>query len=47
MNASRNGSAARASKDRQIGKRGAEAGRGGRARRECRRRQQMGWSVGI
>ena len=42
MNARRGGSAARASKNRQTGNRGAggEAG----AKRECRRRRRMGWA---
>ena len=44
MNASRNGSAARANRKRQIRKRRAGGASGGRARRACRRRQQMGWA---
>ena len=44
MNASRGGIAAPASRNRPIGKRGAGGGRGGRAKRECRRRQQTGWA---
>ena len=45
MNASRNGSAARASRKRQIGKRGAGvAGCGVRSRRERRHHRQMGWA---
>ena len=42
MNASRGGIAAPAS-DRRSGSVG-EARRGGRAKRECRRRQQTGWA---